>query len=109
MPPEEIGYAIPAAERPGVLTRLVRFNRYLLLLLIIPAAVIGFWPPYKDLEHARQRLAELELVRDTHKDKAARLEKQLDLIKNDKDYLEVIARDRLHMQKDGEKVLRFED
>jgi cell division protein FtsB len=109
MPSEEIGYAIPAAERRGVLTGLVRLNRYALLLLIIPFGIIGFWPPYKDLEHARQRLGELELQRDTYKVKAASLEKKLELIKNDPEYLEVMARDRLQLQKDGEKVFRFEE
>lgn len=109
MSPEEIGHANPAAERPGLLSGLVRMNRYLLLLLIIPAGIIGFWPPYKDLEHARQRLAQLELQRDAFKDKATRLEKKLELIKNDPEYLEAMARDRLHLQKDGEKVVRFDD
>ena len=41
MPSEEIGYAIPAAERRGVLTGLVRLNRYALLLLIIPFVRLG--------------------------------------------------------------------
>lgn len=109
MPPEEIGYAIPTAEQPGLLARLVRMNRYLLLLLIIPAGIIGFWPPYKDLEHAKQRLGELELVRDTYKDKKKRMEQKLELIKTDPQYLEAMARDRLHLQKDGEKVIRFEE
>jgi cell division protein FtsB len=109
MPPEEIGHAIPSAERPGFLSRLVRMNRYLVLLLIPAFGVIHFWPPHKDLEHARQRLGELELQRDTYKYKVARLEKKLELIKTDPAYLEVLARDRLQLQKDGEKVFRFEE
>jgi cell division protein FtsB len=110
MRPEEIGYAIPASsERRGLLSGMVKMNRYLMLLLIVPAAAIYFWPPYKDLEHARQRLSELELQRDTYKVKAERLERKLELIKTDPGYLEAMARDRLHLQKDGEKVFRFED
>jgi cell division protein FtsB len=109
MPSEEIGYAIPSAERRGLLSGLVRLNRYLLLLLIIPAGIIGFWPPYKDLEQARQRLGALELQRDSARGKAARLERKLELIKTDPEYLEVMARDRLQLQKDGEKVFRFEE
>ena len=109
MPPEEIGYAIPAAERRGLLSGLVRMNRYLLLLLIIPAGIIGFWPDYKELEQAQHRLGVLELQRDTAKGKSARLEKKLELIKTDPEYLEAMARDRLQLQKDGEKVFRFEE
>ena len=108
MPPEEIGYAIPAAERRGLLSGLVRLNRYLLLLLLIPAGIIGFWPDYKRLEQERHRLSVLELQRDTAREKAARLEKKLELIKTDPEYLEAMARDRLQLQKDGEKVFRFE-
>jgi hypothetical protein len=109
MPSEEIGSAIPAAERRGVLTGLVRLNRYMLLLLIIPAGIIGFWPPYKDLERARQRLAEKEVLRDTKKEDLTRKQKKSDLINTDPSYLEVVARDRLQLQKDGEKVFRFEE
>lgn len=109
MPSEEIGYTIPAAERPGVLSRLVKLNRYAILLLIPAFGIVGFWPPFAALEDARQRLSELELQRDTYKDKATRLEQKLDLIKNDPQYLEVMARDRLQLQKDGEKVFRFEE
>src|SRR5436190_4576801 len=93
--PEEIGYAIPAAERPGILARLVRMNRYLLLLLFPVAGVIFFRPPYAELEHAQQRLREKEVVRDTLKERAARQEQKLELIKNDPEYLEDMARDRL--------------
>jgi cell division protein FtsB len=110
MSPEEIGSPLSASnERRGVLSGLVRMNRYLLLLLPIPFAIIGFWPPYKDLEHARQRLSELELQRDTYKEKATRLEKKLNLIKTDPAFLEAMARDKLNLQKDGEKVFRFEE
>jgi hypothetical protein len=109
MPPEEIGYAIPAAERSGILARLVKLNRYLLLLLIIPAGIIGFWPPYKALEEARQHLSAKELVRDVKADVKSGKERKLELINNDPEYLEVVARDRLQLQKDGEKVFRFEE
>ena len=109
MLPDEIGYAMPAAERPGLLARLVKLNRYLLLLLLIPLGLIFFWPPYQEQEHARLRLDQLELQRDAFQDKAARLRKKLELIRTDPAYLETMARDRLHLQKDGEVILRFEE
>ena len=106
---EEIGYAIPAAERPGILARLVRMNRYLLLLLFPVAGVIFFRPPYAAVERAQQRLKEKAVLRDTLKERASRQEQKLSLIKNDPEYLEDMARDRLQLQKDGEKVFRFEE
>ncbi len=108
MPPEEIGYAIPAAERPGILSRLVRMNRYLMLLLLVPAGLIYFSPPYRELEDARRHLGELQQERDARRGIKSRKEEKLELIKNDPEYLEVMARDRLRLQKDGEMVFRFE-
>jgi cell division protein FtsB len=107
--PQEIGHAIPAAERRGFLSGLVRLNRYALLLLIIPFGVIGFWPDYKHLDQKRQRLGDTEQLRDSKKEELTRNQKKLDLINNDSEYLEVVARDRLQLQKDGEKVFRFEE
>jgi cell division protein FtsB len=107
--PQEIGYAIPAAERRGVLTGLVRLNRYALLLLIIPFGIVGFWPDYKHLDEKRQQLAEKEQLRDSKKEELNRMQQKAELIKNDPEYLEVMARDRLQLQKDGEKVFRFEN
>lgn len=111
MPREELGYSISSAsaEGPNFLARLVKLNRYLLLLLIIPTGVIYFWPPFKDQEIAEQKLALLTIKRDVLKTEVQQLEQKLDHIKNDPDYLETMARDRLHLQKDGEVILRFED
>jgi cell division protein FtsB len=109
MPSEEIGYAIPAAERRGFLSGLVRLNRYALLLLIIPFGIVGFWPDYKRLDHVRQSLSEKELLRDHKKEELNRKQQKAELIKSDPAYLEVIARDRLQLQKDGEKIFRFEE
>jgi cell division protein FtsB len=109
MPHEEYGYDLPSSERPGIFTRLVKLNRTLLFLLIIPAGIIYFWPPLKEQEAARQQLDTLVMQRDGLKADAALLQQKLDLIKNDPEYLEVMARDRLHLQKDGEIILRFED
>jgi cell division protein FtsB len=109
MPQEEFGYDGPETDRPNFLARLVRLNRYLLALLIIPAAVLYFRPPLKEQEAARTRLVELTARRDGLKADAERLQRKLELIKTDPDYLESMARDRLNLQKDGEIILRFED
>ncbi|MEZ0389867.1 MAG: septum formation initiator family protein [Verrucomicrobium sp.] len=109
MPEEEFGYDDPSTDRPNFLTRLVRLNRYLLALLVIPAGVIYFRPPLKEQEAARHRLEELTAKRDILKADATRLQTKLELIKTDPEYLETMARDRLNLQKDGEIILRFED
>ncbi len=111
MPREEHDYSIPsvAADGPNFLARLVKLNRYLLLLLIIPTGVIYFWPPLKDRDAVQQKLVLLSLKRDSLKTEVYRLEQKLNNIKNDPDYVETMARDRLQLQKDGEVILRLED
>jgi cell division protein FtsB len=108
---DEAGNPHPDAERPSLLQSLVRMNRYALLLLLVPAGVIYFWPgaEWKRQESAKQTLTELTTQRDALAQKVARLERKLELIKNDPEYLETMARDRLSLQKDGEIILHFEE
>ena len=47
--------------------------------------------------------------RDAKQAERDRLQLKYDLIRKDKDYLEIMARDRLEMQKDGEVILRFSE
>jgi cell division protein FtsB len=111
---EEFGYDdAPAADRPNFFERvvrlLVRLNRYLLALLIIPIAVVYFRPPREEQQVAREQLAALTARRDELQKEALRLHTKLELIKTDPAYLETMARDRLNLQKDGEIILRFEN
>lgn len=106
---EEAGHRTPSTERGWLLTRLVRMNRYLLLLLLIPAGIIYFWPDWGKQEQAQQRLSELKVVLNQRQVEASTLKRNLGLIKNDPAYLEVMARDKLGMQKDGEYILHFKD
>jgi cell division protein FtsB len=108
---DEAGAPHSGAERSSLLQSLVRLNRYALLLLLVPAGVIYFWPglEWKKQETAKQTLTDLTTQRDALAQKVARLEKKLELIKNDPEYLETMARDRLSLQKDGEIILHFEE
>ena len=38
----------------------------------------------------------------------AELQKQYDLMKNDREYLETVARDRLDLMRDGETIIRLD-
>lgn len=96
------------ARRGGLLAGLVKVNRYLLALLVVPAGLIYFWPPFTEQQAALDKLAVLTEQRNAMKEEAAFLEQKLELIKKDPDFLEAMARDRLHLQKDGEVIVRFE-
>lgn len=91
-----------------VLDFLVQLNRHLLVLLLIPAAVIGFWPDFKGRDAAQRELTRLTSERDLIQEKVHSMNRKLDYLKNYPEYLEVVARDRLQMHKDGEVIMRFE-
>lgn len=95
--------------RSGLLSGLVKMNRYLLVLLIIPAGAIYFWPSFKDKEEALRKLDVLSAQRDELKQEAALMEEQLELIQKDPDYFEARVRDKMNLQKDGEMIVRFRD
>lgn len=91
-----------------IVDALVRVARYSLVLLIIPAGLLFFWPPFEEKEAALQKLADLTTKRDALLEKKNIMQDELNLIRNNAEYLEIKARDRLHMQKDGEIVMQFE-
>jgi cell division protein FtsB len=56
----------------------------------------------------RGTLEQLQAERDVLKSDRDKLLRRMEWIKNDNAYLEMAARDRLHLQKEGEYILRFE-
>lgn len=109
MTKEEVGFEIPSAERPWLLSRLVRMNRYLILLLLIPAGVIYFWPNWGEQEKARQELEKSTRNRDTLAALKTKRKNTLELLKTDPEFLEIMARDKLGLQKEGEIILHFDE
>ena len=109
MPYEEMGYDPINEERPSLLARLVRLNRYIFVLLVIPISWLAWRPPFEQEQERLEAVHQLEMKRDTAREKADRLKQKLELIKTNPDYLEIVARDRLHLQKDGETIVRFEN
>ncbi|MCE9519002.1 MAG: septum formation initiator family protein [Verrucomicrobia bacterium] len=110
MPIEEFSMKAPHSQgRSSFLARATMFNVLLLLAMIVPFCVLAFRPPAAEEAAQRARLHELESRRDGLMSDKARLRQKSDLVANDPEYLELMARDRLMMQKDGEYIFRFED
>ena len=86
-------------------------NRFLLFLAgagLVVVLVLWFYPELTrrnelsaNLEHQKQVLAEQQTLR-KHR------EREVDLLENDKQYIETIARDKLDMMKDGETIFRLD-
>lgn len=109
MPRENTGYDPLPEERPGILSRLVRMNRCFLILLVIPATAIAWRPPFAELEQKKEGLRKLEVRREELLVEVARKKEKLELIKHDPSYLEVVSRDLLESQKEGETIVFFKD
>ena len=109
MLPEEHGYDPLSEERPGILARLVRMNRCFLVLLVIPATALAWWPPYAERDAKQQVVRQLQEKRDALRVEVSRKKEKLELIKTDSEYLEVVARDLLESRKDGETIVLFKN
>ncbi len=99
----------PRLGRSSFLARATMVNVLLLLAMIVPFCLLAFRPPAAEEAAQRARLQELESRRDQLMVEKARLRQKSDLVANDPEYLELMARDRLMMQKDGEFIFRFEN
>ncbi len=86
----------------------LKVGRFVLLLLIVPVVYVLCDNPLDEQLVMRTKLEQLKTQRDTLKGDRDKLLRRMEWIKNDNAYLEMAARDRLHLQKEGEYVLRFE-
>ena len=85
-------------------------NRFLILLIVcgtIALALMTFYPEWKKLSHMRQTLQKEHQELDQLKNQGSHREQELYLLQHDKDYLELIARDRLDLMKPNETIFRL--
>ena len=86
----------------------LKVARFVLLLLTIPVVYVLCDNPMDRQAAMRGKLEQLQAERDVLKSDRDKLLRRMEWIKNDNAYLEMAARDRLHLQKEGEYILRFE-
>ncbi len=82
---------------------------WLLLALGVAGGVFYYRQPIaepKDLQASIKRLTAEKTALETERD---RLVNRVEWAKNDDSYLEILARDRLNKQKDGEVILRLKE
>lgn len=88
-----------------------RLNRILAALLLLAGVLMTmtlFLPRYKQLTQSHEQIEALQAQVNEQKSQLARRTREVNLLKNDPEYLEVIARDRLDLMKDGETIVRLE-
>lgn len=103
----EIRARIPQDTGTRWLRLLVRAGKFALLLVILAAAHAFFAPRLEEKLELQLKVAALKRERDLLRDERDKRLRKVDWIRNDADYLEVAARDRLHLQKEGEYIIRL--
>ncbi|MEM1059231.1 MAG: septum formation initiator family protein [Verrucomicrobiota bacterium] len=102
--------AVPLRERDGtsVWAVLTRLTQLLLLLAVVTAIFLWFFPVWQDLQKRQQqraaveaRIAEETSLTDAHRE-------EIHFLKNSPEYVERQARERLNLGRPGEVIFRFD-
>ena len=103
------GYGDFRARREAtVWQRLNRILRVLLVLALVLVIVSLFLPQAKKLRQSRAEIDRLQGQVTEQKILLARQTREVNLLKTDSTYLEIMARDRLDLMKEGETIFRLE-
>ncbi|MEZ5384699.1 MAG: septum formation initiator family protein [Prosthecobacter sp.] len=86
----------------------LKVARFVLMLLVAPVIYVLTYHPMDTQLAMRENLIQLSEQRDVLRNERDKLLRRMEWIKEDDSYLETAARDRLHLQKEGEYVIRFE-
>ena len=103
----EVRASEPQSRWEGWVRAFLKVARFVLLLLIIPVVYVLCDNPIDTQNAMRVKLEQLKEQRDVLQSDRDKLLRRMEWIKSDNAYLEMAARDRLHLQKEGEYVLRF--
>ena len=88
-----------------------RLNRVLQVLVVVGFLLtvgVMFYPVWQKQQDMRTRLDALEMEQSEKSEALAKSQRELHLLRNDREYLETIARDRLNLMKPGETIFRIE-
>ena len=95
-------------KQEGVWHYLNRLLAILIVFAVITLIICAFLPELRREREQVSRLEELKKEIEAEKAVLSQRTQQVDLLKNDRGYVEVLARDRLDLMKEGETVFRLE-
>ena len=98
----------PERVGPDVWQRLSKVVVALIFLCAVGAALRVFIPEIERRNQLARQEQRFEKVSAEKSARVAKLQKQYDLMKNDREYLETVARDRLDLMRDGETIIRLD-
>ena len=98
----------PEVVGPDIWQRLSKVMLALLFLCVVAAVLRLFIPEIERRNQLEQQAQRFEQLRLEKAARVAQLQKEYDLLKNDREYLETIARDRLDLAREDETVIRLD-
>ena len=87
-------------------------NKFLLVLILITLTIpiaYSFMPEVTKRKAAATKIEELNAKIDLERMKLANLQRQEFLLRNSRDYVALIARDKLDLMEPGETIYRFDE
>jgi len=99
---------LPARRRTGVWTVLNRFVIAFIILALCAGGAMLFIPILRKKQAGDERIAALKTEITQQRHLLTRYTREVELLKNDPEYIELIARDRLDRMKPGELIIRME-
>lgn len=100
----------PRSNAPRDAALFPLLNRFLILLIIcgtLALTLMTFYPEWRKLSTMRRSLQSKQHDLEQLKNQATHRERELYLLQHDKEYLELIARDRLDLMKPNETIFRL--
>ena len=94
--------------RPDFWQRMSRVMEVCLYILGLGVALKLFMPEVERQQELNRQLEEIRSVEGQRQEQVAALRQKYELLNNDRDYLESVARDRLNLARDGEYIIRIE-
>ena len=95
-------------EQNGLWTILNRLMLIAILLVFCIGGAIAFVPLLQQNAKVNSRIETLQTTLTTEKARLVRNTKEVQLLQNNPEYLEIMARDRLNLMKEGEVIIRLE-
>lgn len=86
-------------------------NRALIGLIVVVILLLGAFLFYPQIERRKELALQLEEEQAVLREEEARRElhrREVHLLENDPEYVEIIARDRIGVMKEGETIFRFD-
>lgn len=94
--------------KPDVWQRMSRGMEVLLYILLIAGVLRLFQPETAKQRKLDAELAQILALKSEREARVAELRQEYELLRNDREYLETVARDRLDMAREGEYIIRID-